>query len=204
MGGPSSPEADDFRTRAGDRLKEARIQVPVYPNSGDGPFLVAILVAFVFLGLILLVKTLGGRFYRRELARQLDQLKSLAGAIERAQSEAMKLDVPVLFHLDDVSRHLSSQLVVMPGNGELLFEPIRFAPGTGSIEPSRIEVCDPESGWGGQIRIDSSGLVVLTREWEYGAYSIQHTRPFPLAIDEGSRERQDSSYTLASQLESAG
>lgn len=40
----------------------------------------------------------------------------------------------------------------------------------------RIEVCDPEAGWGGQIRIDSSGLVILTREWEYGAYSIQHTR----------------------------
>ena len=49
------------------------------------------------------MKTLGGRFYRRELAGRLDQLKALAGAIERARSEGMKLDVPVLFRWLDGS-----------------------------------------------------------------------------------------------------
>jgi hypothetical protein len=174
------------------------MQVPVYPDSGDWMIhLTAILTAFAILGLIVLMKALGGRSYRRELARRLDQLKVLVGAIEFARSEAMKLEVPVLFHLDDLGRRLSSQLVVLPGKGDILFEPLRFAAGSGSVEPSRIEVCDPETGWGGQIRIDSSGIVILTREWEYGAYSIQHTRPFPHAIDEGALEHQGSPCTLA-------
>lgn len=180
------------------------MQVPVNSTSGDPMMLPAILIALVVTGFIVLMKTLAGRSYRRELAGRLDRLKALAGAIERARSEAIKLEVPVLFHVDDVSRHLSSQIIVTPGKGEFLFEPLRFEAVTGSIEPSSIEVCDPESGWGGQIRIDSSGLVIFTREWEYGAYSIQHTRPFPPAIDLGSRERQGSSYTLESRLESAG
>lgn len=162
------------------------------------PVCAALIIVAVFVVTPMGLNLFGVRRERRRRDERLDCLKSLAGAIESARSKAIELDVPVVFHLDDVHRHLPSQLVVLPGDGKLLFEPLAFSAGTGSVQAVTVAISDPETGWRGRILIDSSGLVIRIREREHERFSTQHSRPFPLAMNEAPSDHQGAYHALPS------